>query len=154
MKKYILLILTIVLEIVTSTYLSSYISPIFTYLYVILISNNIKNKYQFLIISGIIYDTILSTYFIHTFLFLIINFIKEQMDKRITRNAFITFINFIIYLFLYRIISFIIFMLIKYKEISIDYFIESITISLLNIIFYYIIIKLKDECKINDKAIL
>lgn len=142
MKKYFNLILIIILEIVISKYLNNYISPIFTYLYVILISSNIKNnnKYIFLIISGLIYDIVLSTYFIHTFLFITIDYINKLITKNMNKNKIITFISFFIYVFLYRIISFIIFILIKYKEVSLIYFIESITLSLANIIFYYILV--------------
>ena len=142
MKKYFNLILIIILEIVISKYLNNYISPIFTYLYVILISSNIKNnnKYIFLIISGLIYDIVLSTYFIHTFLFITIDYINKLITKNMNKNKIITFISFFIYVFLYRIIGFIIFILIKYKEVSLIYFIESITLSLANIIFYYILV--------------
>lgn len=148
MKKYITLIFIIILEIVISKYTYNYFSPLFTYLYIITLSSFLEKekRISFILISGIIYDILLSTYFIHTFLFLLIDYLNRIIDKNLNKNKFITFLKFFIYIFLYRIISFIIFILIKYKEVSGIYFLESILLSLINIIFYYTLLFFYKRC--------
>jgi rod shape-determining protein MreD len=146
MKKYITLIILMILELFLLKYHLKYFYPLLVYFYTILKAFTIKEtkaKYKFLMVAGILTDMINATYFINTFLYITIYYLFEKITKRISLNNITIFIYFMLLLLFYRTFTYFILVLIKYKTFQINILIDSI---LTSILFNYIFLLF--TCKI------
>jgi len=143
MKKiYITIVLSFVLEILISTFLkkNSYFLPLFVFFITMEESNKIKDlkkslMYSFLI--GLIYDIVMTnTYFLNATIFLFISFINKKYNNSIDKNQITFLFYFILEIIIYRLLTALVLIIIKYRTISMFIFIKSILSSiLLNLIF-------------------
>lgn len=141
-KAYIIVFISFILEILISTFLNqnSYFLPLFVFLITMEEANkrkNIKESLSFSFLIGFIYDIVMTnTYFFNATIFLIISLINKKYNKYVNKNNVTFLIYFILEIFLYRLFTYLVLVIIKYKIVSIKLFIKSIISSIiLNLIF-------------------
>jgi len=139
---YIKITLAFILEILLSTFFknTNYLLPLFVFFITVEESIKLKQLKKSLIFSfiiGFIYDIVMTnTYFLNAFIFLIMTFIMKNYNKYINKNKLTFLLYFLLELFLYRLITYLVLVIIQYKPLSFSLFIKSISSSiLLNLIF-------------------
>lgn len=144
--KYIILIMMMTLEIALSYFFraDTYFLPLFTYLYTMHETRKEeKQTYKFSFIAGLLYDTLMNTFFLNAFLFPMIAFLLKQIEKRMDQNKITFLIEFFLLIFFYRFFTYLVLIVIQYLEFSMLRFLRSILSSIfLNFLFLLLLQKI------------
>lgn len=131
------MILAFILDGVISRYLFS--APLLTLLTLIFIYKNNK-RYTYTLIIGILYDVIYTdTLFLNTFLFFISLLLVERIFKYLKFNLINVTVTSVLLIVLYRFITYFILLLLGYLEFNYLNLLIGILISLINVIYVFII---------------
>lgn len=148
MKYKILLIsISILLEIIASVFfkMNSYFVVLFVFLTTIYISFTIKDtrkKLLFCFFIGLFYDiTITNTLFLNAIVFFVISLISNYLQNNIYKNQVTFLFSFFIYIILYRVLTYLILIMIGYKSFAITLLLRSILSSIILNFIYIILFK-------------
>lgn len=144
----IILIISFLLQSLLSNFIginTNLFNPIFPIIALLIIYPYLKNnKKEYLIYSsiyGLLYDLFYTeTFILYTFLFFIIAIIIIKLDKYFSRNSINICLMTILIISIYRLINYIILVLINYLDFNIFILLKSIYSSLILNILYALIL--------------
>jgi len=142
-----IVIISFVLDNIVSNFLNynSIFNPLFTLLALILIypcfNKRSNNYYIYAFVLGFIYDvSITNTLFLNAFIFLLLSYLIRLMFKKIPYNYLSILIISLCSIIYYRVITYIVLIILNYLDFNLFYLFKSIYTSiLLNVIYISIL---------------